>query len=449
MKTFAYDGVHALVLGLGVSGEAATRLLLMRGSRVVAVDQGKDQRQIEVAAALREAGAEVSIGIEVLPADAFDLCVVSPVFDINHPWLAICKQRGIPVISELELGSHYTQGKILAVTGSKGKSSLVKWCADTLNSAGLSAAPAGNYGTPLSQLVVENPNLQWNVTEVSSFQMEHTEHFTPDIAILLNIQEDHLDRHSDMNEYVSLKLKMFNNMLAGSVAILPAGLEVQACIPQDVVFWRFGAGAGSDWVFADHEVSGLIQGRRSHVSISGTWFDNPIFGLAAAAGVAALRAAGLSESQIANGLQAFEPLPHRMQEVCTDSRGVRYVNDSKATSLAATGAALRMMGKSVRLIAGGLLKEHHPEILKELLTETTKKVYLIGRCSEVLSEAWSSTVPCEECGTLEQAVEVVAQEAESGDVVLLSPGTASFDQFKSYRERGERFMAKVRAVTDL
>jgi UDP-N-acetylmuramoylalanine--D-glutamate ligase len=335
------------------------------------------------------------------------------------------------------------------VTGSKGKSSVVKFCADTLERAGVTASPAGNYGIPLCRLVLEKPDLAWAVTEVSSFQMEHTPTFRPDIAILLNLQADHFDRHADMAEYKALKLKLFSTMRRGGCALLPSQLDDEGCVPPEVTRLRFGADAGCDWVYAEHAVTGLLDGRLCTVRMSGTWFDNEILGLAMAAAAAALRYAGLSDAQIEHGLKTFEPLAHRVQPVGVSKQGVCFVDDSKATSLAATAAALQMVKKPVRLIAGGLLKENDLESIKKLLTQTTQKVYLIGHCSRSMFQAWSASVPCEECGTLEQAVAAAVREAQAGETVLLSPGTASFDQFSSYRERGERFTAQVRAVADL
>ena len=252
-----------------------------------------------------------------------------------------------------------------------------------------------------------------------------------------------------MSEYKALKLKLFAAMRPGTVALLPAGLDDEGRVPENVTRWRFGADAGCDWRYAEHAVTGMVDGQLCKIGMRGSWFDNPVLGLAAAAGVAALRAAGLSDAQIEQGLADFQPLPHRVQFLGESKRGVRYVDDSKATSLAATAAALRMVRAPVRLIAGGLLKENDLETIKELLTQRTKKVYLIGRCSAQMFQAWSTSVLCEECGTLERAVAAAAREAQTGETVLLSPGTASFDQFTSYRERGERFTAQVRAVADL
>lgn len=445
----AYDHVTAVVLGTGVSGEAAALLLLARGGRVHVIDEGAEAGFVAAAERVRQVGGTVSFGVGELPEEPFDLCVVSPAFPLQHRWVEACRRRNIPLISELELGACYWPGNVLAVTGSKGKSSVVKFCSDTLNRAGFSASPAGNYGIPLSRLALEKPELVWAVTEVSSFQMEHTWTFSPDIAILLNIQADHFDRHVDMAEYKGLKLKLFSAMRRSAVALLPFGMDDEGRVPEGVLRLRFGAAAHGDWVYGEHAVTGAFEGAACRVELRKSWFDNPILGLAAAAAVAALRYAGLNEAQIRQGLDTFEPLAHRVQPVFESKRGVHFVDDSKATSLTATAAALEMVKKPVRLIAGGLLKENDLETIKELLTQTTQKVYLIGRCSEKMYQAWMTSVPCEQCGTLERAVEAAVRDAQAGETVLLSPGTASFDQFKSYRERGERFTAKVRAVADL
>ncbi|MBQ9431733.1 MAG: UDP-N-acetylmuramoyl-L-alanine--D-glutamate ligase [Kiritimatiellae bacterium] len=442
-----YGGINALVLGMGVSGEYAARLLLCHGARVWVANQGGEDRFSGLAERLRGEGAEVSFDAD-LPSAAFNFCVASPAFALYHPWLAECSRRGIPVISELELGCRHWNGRILAVTGSKGKSSLVKLCSDTLNAAGLDASPAGNYGIPLCQLVLEHPELRWAVVEVSSFQMEHTDTIRPDAAVLLNLQADHLDRHRCMAEYRAMKLKLFKAMRPGAVALLPEGFEAESgIIPDGVRIERFGAGDGADWRY--DSLRHAVVGGPEEVSLARSWFDNEILGLAAAAGTGALFAAGLNGGQIEAGLENFEPLPHRMQLVAEDKNGVRYVDDSKATSLAAMMAALKMSKKPVRLIAGGLLKENDLENAKEMLTCTTKKVYLIGKCADQMFSAWAGALPCELCGTLDCAVGRAAQEADSGDTVLLSPGTASFDQFTGYRERGARFADLARKVAGL
>ena len=455
-----YDRVHAFVLGASISGEWSARLLLARGGRVTLLDESDGAKLAEVTERVRAAGGDVLFGKRALPEGDVDVCVASPAFALNHVWIKACEARGIPVISELELGAEYWRGKMIAITGSKGKSSLVKFCADTLNLAGVTASPAGNYGIPLCQLVMEKPDLAWAVVEVSSFQMEHSPTFHPHIALLLNLQPDHLDRHADLAEYKQLKFRMFANMDASDYALLPSDLDAEKLMNTRVPCERFGTDLKSDWIYEAGRIihhpspqpRGALTGGAEYgtcLQIKGSWFDNEILGLALAAGCAILLRAGLSKESIFQGVMSFKPLSHRVQVIGTDARGVTWVDDSKATSLTATAAALRMVKKPVRLIAGGILKEKDLNFLKELLTQTTQKVYLIGECAGDMENAWASTVPCEIYGTIDRAVAAAAQDALSNETVLLSPGTASFDQFSSYRERGERFTHLVRAVANL
>lgn len=440
--------MNVLVLGGGLSGQAAALLLLDRGCRVTLADAGDASLLEQQIREVRAAGGEIATGIKALPAGNFDLCVVSPAFALDHPWIIECRSRGIRIISELELGARCWKGRILAVTGSKGKSSIVKLCSDTLNSAGISASPGGNYGIPLSKLALEKPELEWAVTEVSSFQMETTSCFSPDIAILLNVQPDHLDRHGAMRDYCLLKLKMFSGMKAGMLALLHEDVEIQRPLQPGVELARFGADEKSSWQWSDGYVFNQMDGKEIRVNLKGSWFDNPVFGVSAAAAVAALLRVGLTVRAIESGFRNFTPLAHRMEQFYRSERGVVFINDSKATSLTALCAAIKMVKTPIRLIAGGVLKEKLDEKAKELLTRGVKKVYLIGNCCDLMYQAWSDAVLCVKSGTLERAVRAAVDDSMTGETVLLSPGTASFDQFKNYCERGERFKDLVREVAN-
>ncbi|MBR0504325.1 MAG: hypothetical protein IJJ84_02880, partial [Kiritimatiellae bacterium] len=318
------------------------------------------------------------------------------------------RAAGVPVISELELGARHYAGKMLAVTGSKGKSSVVKLVADGLNAAGVTAVACGNYGTPLCEVALMEPQPAWAVVEVSSFQMEttHPEHFRPEAAAILNLQEDHLDRHGSVEAYHALKRRM----LEGAARAVAAARAWDDCL-------------------------------------AGSYFDNEVLRPNGEVAAALLDAAGLPREAIARAFADFVPLAHRMQEVA-EIKGVSYIDDSKATSLAALAAGVRMAqgGRaepSVRLIAGGLPKGDSPFFVIPYLRSTVKKVYLIGRCADQLFDAWRETVPCEICGTLGRAVERSRRDARAGEVVLLSPGAASFDQFNSYGARGDAFASFV------
>ena len=370
---------RVLVLGKGASGRAAAALAARGGK---AVDF----------------------------ADGYGLVVASP---------------GVRVMSELEYGCRELKRlgvKMLAVTGSKGKSSVVKLVADALNLAGLRAVPCGNYGLPVSEVASaeadrsetqtpDNPNTQkplhWAVVEVSSFMLETT-NLPPDTfeaAAILNLQEDHLDRHGSVEVYHALKRKLLQ--------------------------------------FAKKGVAGDAGVADAAALLKGSYFDNDVLRANGAAAVALMRAAGLDDAAVARAFREFAPLPHRFQTVA-EAGGVRYVDDSKATSLAALAAGVSMAGRNVRLIAGGLPKGDDPKSVVSILTERVKKVYLIGRCAEEFFASWSGAVDCEVCGTMDRAVEAAKRDAEKGETVLLSPGTASFDQFESFGQRGDVFASLVK-----
>ena len=384
--------MNALVLGNGRSGRSAAELLRREGARTVVLD-----------------------GDDAWPGGAWDVCVTSPGIPLDHPWQVAARAAGVKVISELQLGASRWKGRMLAVTGSKGKSSVVKLIADTLNLADVPAVPCGNYGTPLCEVV----NMRgdgvgtWAIVEVSSFQMETTDDFHPDAAAILNLQEDHLDRHGSVAAYHALKRKL----LAGARAAFACDLNAECCH------------------YCDHRNNDLDLMR-------GSYFDNEILQSNGLIAIALLRVAGLDDAQIAAGFRAFEPLPHRMQLVA-ERGGVRYVDDSKATSLAALEAGVAMCGGPVRLIAGGLAKGDNPKTVIPRLRSTVKKVYLIGRCADQFLSAWREAVPCEACGTLDRAVDAARRDAVAGETVLLSPGAASFDQFESYGVRGDAFATFV------
>ena len=351
---------------------------------------GKGKSGTAAAALLKAQGCEVDF------ADGYDCVVISP---------------GLRTKSELQLGCEELKRrgwKLLAVTGSKGKSSVVKLVADAIG-----GIPCGNYGRPVADLIQEKPG--WAVVEVSSFQLETTTlpSDTFEAAAILNLQEDHLDRHGSVEVYHGLKRKL--------LTMTRRPIETGAGVP---VLWK------------------------------GSYFDNEILSENAAIAVELMRVAGLDDSKIAAAFKAFKPLPHRMNLVA-EIDGVRYIDDSKATSLAALVAGVKMASsgiqtfehsniRTIRLIAGGLPKGDDPKTALSVLTERVRKVYLIGQSAEAFFVAWNGAVDCEICGTMDRAVEAAKREAEKGETVLLSPGTASFDQFQSFGERGDVFARLVK-----
>ncbi|MBU4199079.1 MAG: UDP-N-acetylmuramoyl-L-alanine--D-glutamate ligase [Verrucomicrobia bacterium] len=438
----------ALVLGLAASGEAAARLLLAEGTKVRIVDRADGDVLRRRAAALESLGAEVALGQSNLPPGLFSVCVVSPGIPANSSWVSGMQHRGVPVLSELELGWSRAACRILAISGSNGKSTLVKLCADALTGAGRRVAVAGNYGIPVSQVVMERRDWDWLVVEVSSFQLETVRAFRPDVAVLLNLYPNHLDRHGDMAAYERLKALLFSRMRSEDVGVVPEALAAKiACLAASPNRWvTFGTSADADMRY--HEGNVIDRVRSRSVSLESTAFSNEILGVAGAAAAAAIGACGESLETLGRAARAFRPLPHRMQEVAV--RGsIRFVDDSKATNLAAMMAALKMSPGPIRLIAGGLPKHESYEAARSLLAEKVAAVYLIGAAAEIMAAAWQDVVPCRLSQTLENAVRLAWLQSQPGDTVLLSPACASFDQFQSFEDRGNRFAQRVRSLGEM
>ena len=425
-----------MVMGLGASGAAAARLLLREGARVTLFDDAPGADAVREWA---EAGVPVlSAARDPIPADS-DLCIVSPGVPVEHPWLARARERGVAPVPEMELGWSRFRGRVVAITGSNGKSTAVKWMSESLQHAGLRAAVCGNYGPPVCRVVMEQPELDWLVIEASSFQLETAQQFRADVNILLNLSPNHLDRHPTMDAYIAAKARLFAQVRAQDVCLAPAPwiARMQSAAGGRGRWSLFGAEADADYCWRDGRV---WRGAAEALDLRGTYFDNAVLGPNAAAVAGGLHATGIALEAARRAARGFRPLPHRMEPVAT-ARGIRFVNDSKATTLAALRAALEMAGGSVRLIAGGLLKESDLSPVKEMLALRATGVYLIGKSAEKMHAAWSSSAPCRACGTLEQAVRDAWREARPGDVILLSPGCASFDQFRNYEERGNQFRA--------
>jgi len=399
----------ALILGYGRSGRAAERLLCAEGAEVVV---------------LTEEAADESAVFQALEENRFDICIVSPGFALSHPWISAVREAGVPLLSELELGWSRHRGRTVAVTGSNGKSTAVKWICEMLRLAGSKAAIGGNYGIPACEVVLE----------VSSFQLETVRNFHAEVAVLLNVLPNHLDRHGTMEAYRSIKERIFGS--PQGACVVPVDLLPDLELRRD--WTTFGGSPEADYSYRNGRV---FQGSEPVVDLSDTLFDSPVLGgCTGAAVVAVAHACGVEFAVAEAAARRFEPLPHRLQRL-GEIGGVAYVNASKATNLAATAAALQACGPDIHLIAGGLSKESDYTFIKEILVERVRSIYLVGQVSRAMHRAWNGVCRCVECGTLETAFKTAQNAAEPGETVLLSPGCASFDQLRSFEERGERFAA--------
>lgn len=436
-------GQHVIVVGLGKSGVSAALLCHERGARVVANDRAPIERWSPQAKALAERGIELVAGThEGVPFESARLVVVSPGVP-PLPELERARERGVEVIGELELASrHYDGDPVVAVGGTNGKSTTTTLIGELLSAAGQKVFTGGNLGRPACEAV--DGEFDTIVLEVSSFQLERAPRFRPNVSVLLNITEDHLDRYPSFSAYAEAKGNAFINQTAEDVAVVPFGdaaCEQQARRGKGrVVFF----GVDGDYVVDGQAVVERATGERFELGATRLFGSHNY--LNAAAAIAATRALGLSSDAVRLGLRRFEPLPHRMA-LAGEIDGVRFYDDSKGTNVGAAVTALRGLSepKGV-LIAGGRDKLGAYEPLVEALREKGRAVVLIGEAAERIAQAVGDALPVRRAKDLKEAVELAFEAAERGDAVLLSPACSSFDMFKSYAERGDRFVEAVAAL---
>ena len=404
---------RALVVGLARSGQSAALALARRGVEVVAADRdaGVDTGR------LAEAGVEVRLGIEEESLlDHVELLVKSPGVPGESPLPAGARRRGIPVWSEIELGYRFlSRNPFIGVTGTNGKTTTCELLGAMFRAAGRAVAVAGNVGRPLTSLDGALPGDAWIVCELSSFQLEDVHELACDVAVLLNLEPDHLDRHGSFEAYRDAKLRVFER---ARVKIVPEGLGLDgsAFSPDDPL-----------------PAEPLIPGAHNRAN--------------AAAAVAAARAAGLADDAIASALRTFAGVSHRL-ELVREHDGVRYVNDSKATNTAAARRGIAAYAaEPLRLLLGGSLKGESFDEFARALPETVRSIDLIGEAGDAIAASLDRAGrPYRRSGDLATAVEAIGREAERGDVVLLSPACASYDQFRNFEERGEAFRRLVEAL---
>jgi UDP-N-acetylmuramoylalanine--D-glutamate ligase len=432
-----------LVVGLARSGKAAARLLAARGEVVRAVDSGRP----EGAEGLSDLGVEVFLDTDGLAQlEVTKTVVKSPGVPRESALIAAALERGIEVVGELELAWRALPNRFLAVTGTNGKTTTVELLGHVYRSAGEAVAVAGNVGTPLSGLVGEVDPEATIVCEASSFQLEDTSYFAPECAVFLNLAPDHLDRHGDLAAYGAAKLRIFANQGNDDVAVYNAdepelaGTDLGGCARRIA----FGHGSGPDReVELDGETIFYDGEPLLAVSELGLIGEHNVSNAMAAA--AAALSMGVDRDAVRAGLRSFTGVPHRFEQVA-ELDGVRYVNDSKATNVAAAAVGIGAFEARVHAILGGSDKGEPFAPLVEPIVEHCAACYLVGdtatRMALELEPVTVAGIPLIHCADLEEAVHRAAAAAVASDppgVVLLSPACASFDAFENYEERGERF----------
>lgn len=440
-----------LVVGLAKSGLAAAQFLQERGARVTAADAKPAPLLGGATEQLAGRGIRVVAGDDYVSAFADqELIVISPGVPVDEPNLEAARTGGVPVIGELELAARFLPGRIVAITGANGKTTTTALAGQIIERDGRHTLVGGNIGTAAISFVGQAKSDTWIVLEVSSFQLETIATFRPYIAAILNITPDHLDRHGSFERYRAMKARVFENQTAQDFAVLNADDAPTATLADGVksqLNWFSRTQQPADGAFVrDGEIIWRQIGKeRAVLPLS----DIPLKGahnlenVLAAVAIGAL--AGVRDEHIRAAVREFRAVEHRLEFVATIN-GVEYYNDSKATNVDATIKALESFPANIHIILGGKDKGSDYTVLVPLLRERAKRVYTIGAAAEKIEKHLGGAVPLERSGTIAAAVESAHRQAASGDVVVLAPACASFDQFQNYEHRGRVFKELVRAL---
>jgi UDP-N-acetylmuramoylalanine--D-glutamate ligase len=445
---FELRGKHVLVIGLARTGIATARFCAEHGATVTASDAHAESELGAEVLSLREEGVKLELGGS--PESSLlkqDLVIPSPGVPADAPLLQSARAKGLTIWSEIELADRFLDGRLIAITGSNGKTTTTSLVHHILRVAGFSTIVAGNIGTPLISRVALTSADTITVAELSSFQLELIETFHPDIAVLLNLTPDHLDRHKTLQAYTAAKARIFEKQTESDFAVLNADDPGAVALTpkRSQVYWfsrkqRVLQGAylrDEEIVFRTRKQEEVLL-RREEISLPGAHnLENVL------AAVTAARLEGAAVAAIAEAVRTFPGVEHRLEFVA-EIGGVRYYNDSKATNVDATLKALEAFPGRILVILGGKDKGSDYSALQNALRERSVLALLIGSAAEKIEQQIAGSVAVERAGTMERAVEIAGQAARRGDVVLLAPACASFDQFENFEHRGRVFKDLVR-----
>jgi UDP-N-acetylmuramoylalanine--D-glutamate ligase len=442
---------RVLVVGLGRSGVAAAIFLKEQGARVTVSDtktQAELQKEIPE---LLDRGISLEAGRhgERTFRDQ-DLIVVSPGVPSDQPQLQQARALGIPVIGEVELACRFLQGKVIAITGSNGKTTTTTLIGEILSKSGRKALVGGNIGTPVISLAGQSSADTLLVLEISSFQLETIERFRPWIATILNITPDHLDRHHTFEAYVDAKARIFENQQAEDFAVLnaddPASAGLKGRVKAKLCwFSRRQPVESGAWVKGDQIIFSSGGKETSVLPVSDIRLKGSHNLENVLAAVCVTMLAGCGPDQVRKAVAEFQGVEHRL-ELVANPGGVAFYNDSKATNVDATLKALESFPRNIHLILGGKDKGSDYTVLNTLLRQRVKAVYLIGAAADKIKSHIQGSTRIVHSGTLDRAVHQAFDSAAAGDIVLLAPACASFDQFENYEERGRVFKDLVHAL---
>jgi UDP-N-acetylmuramoylalanine--D-glutamate ligase len=437
-----YRDQNIAVLGAGLSGTAAALLLQSEGARVTVLDSAEEKNLLKSTLDnLRRQGVDVICGTTADEnSSPYQMAVLSPGIDPASRLAINFSSRKIDMIGELELGWRFCEIPVIAVTGTNGKTTTTELLAQMLNGCGQRTIACGNIGKPLSEVAREKKPFDVLTVEVSSFQLETIQTFRPSISLWLNFAPDHLDRYRSVADYRAAKLRIFENQTADDVAVVNAIEKIPGIRARTITFSAYADQA--DFRLSEGTImyDGEAVLRLSDTKLRGLHnIENLMATLAAG------MARGLSFPAMVPPLRSYEPQPHRCEFV-REVGGVGYINDSKATNIDAVEKALRAQTKPVILIAGGKDKGFKFDPLRSLVKEKVRSIILIGEMAQSIRHSWNGAAKSEIANSLADAVERAHTIAKAGEVVLFSPGTSSFDMFKSYADRGDQFRVLVQAL---
>ncbi len=438
MNTDAYNYGNVAVLGAGESGVSVARLLAAEGSRVQVLDTAPPEALEARSSSLAELGIPLITGGRATEVpEGTTLAVLSPGIDPASDQVQSFMRAGVPLSGELETAWERCQCPVVAVTGTNGKTTTTQLIEVMFNAAGVRTQACGNIGPAFSSHVPASKSFDVMTVEVSSFQLETVRTFRPRIAVWLNFAADHLDRYASMEAYFAAKLRIFENQGVDDWAVVNARDNLPALKARKLTFDAQNPGADFGLVQETIVFRGSPVLSMAQTCLNGVHNAENLM-----AALATGHAWGLSWDSMKAALCAYRPLPHRC-EVVGVFNGVEYVNDSKATNLDAVEKALASEKRRVVLIAGGKDKGFEFDSITSLVASRCRSAVLIGEMARRIEAQWTNSVPCRRAETLAEAVQISSREALPGDVVLFSPGTSSFDMFKSYADRGNQFRALV------
>ncbi|OQX89516.1 MAG: UDP-N-acetylmuramoyl-L-alanine--D-glutamate ligase [candidate division Zixibacteria bacterium 4484_93] len=444
-----FRGKKVAVLGLARSGEAAAKLLARKGASVFVSEISSSDEKKEIRRRLAKLGVKCELGGHTRVILSADIVVVSPGVPLDSPVVCSVADKQIPIISEIELAYWFLKGSLVAVTGSNGKSTTVALIGGMLESAGKDVFIGGNIGTAFSQFVDQTTEDSISVVEVSSFQLDTVREFSPDVAVLLNLTPDHLDRYPSVEDYYLSKMRIFANQARSNWAVLNKDDENIMRLMEGRVYSRklfFSQREPvNEGVFVDGDQIYIASaGRiRRFASKKEIGKSGDIQDYLAAVSVGTIL--GLPDDVMVSFLQEFPGLEHRLEKV-VEKDGVLFINDSKGTNVDSVLFALKSLSSPIILIAGGRYKGGDFLLLKEEARKKVRYMILIGEAREIISSSLGRFIPWEYADSLEEAVFRTVSIVNPGDTVLLSPGCASFDMFKNYEERGRRFKQIVQEI---